>query len=607
MKRMRNLVPVVALLLAGGLAHAGSSAVSDINITRIQVFAPVLFPSTGLSQSSASNRVASDADQIPAAGNTQAMVLDPLEEARASTTGAGGFGTGGAVRAATQADSRKNDTAADASERTFFSFISASSCTSVRVEVDYNMLQRLVTHAGERALADQSIGLSVGNVDLGISGVRDSFRIVNDLSNGMGVNDSPSGTLSVTVPCAGTDLIQVDVFSNVFVLTQAFSTSVGEAPSNPLLPDSVGPQNQMAFSVEIPSGGPGIDFPLYFDPPAVNGYSYSVVTGDPNFASVVVPEALPVTGDDQFRVLFGAFDLPLVAGNELFFTDLVAEGVSDFQIVDIDPNEGLDPADPLAFVTGITFLGSGPVTMEMTAIALCGNGVTDAGEECDDAGESGACDADCSFASCGDGTINVASLEECDDGNTDPGDGCHACLEEDGFLCSGTPSMCETVCGDALTAGDEECDDGASNSDTAPDACRSDCSAAGCGDLVIDSGEICDDGNVVSGDGCSPDCQDEDSDGDGVLDAMDECPDSIVTPTVIVDDCDSGVANHLLQGGCTTSDEIALCAVGASNHGRFVSCVDDLTGHLKKKKELNLITGREADAIQTCAAMADIP
>lgn len=39
-----------------------------------------------------------------------------------------------------------------------------------------------------------------------------------------------------------------------------------------------------------------------------------------------------------------------------------------------------------------------------------------------------------------------------------------------------------------------------------PAACRLDCTLARCGDAVLDAGEICDDGNVVSGDGCSDDC-----------------------------------------------------------------------------------------------------
>ena len=62
------------------------------------------------------------------------------------------------------------------------------------------------------------------------------------------------------------------------------------------------------------------------------------------------------------------------------------------------------------------------------------------------------------------------------------------------------------VCGDGVVAGMEACDDGAENSDTTPNACRTTCVKAHCGDSVLDTGEICDDGNTMSGDGCSSTC-----------------------------------------------------------------------------------------------------
>ncbi|MFH2010992.1 MAG: hypothetical protein ABI333_30615 [bacterium] len=47
-------------------------------------------------------------------------------------------------------------------------------------------------------------------------------------------------------------------------------------------------------------------------------------------------------------------------------------------------------------------------------------------------------------------------------------------------------------CGNGIVEGIEACDDGLQNSDTAPDACRSDCTLARCGDAVADTGEGCD-------------------------------------------------------------------------------------------------------------------
>jgi hypothetical protein len=79
---------------------------------------------------------------------------------------------------------------------------------------------------------------------------------------------------------------------------------------------------------------------------------------------------------------------------------------------------------------------------------------------------------------------------------------------------------------------------------------------------------------------------------------------SLLTLTVVIDGCDSEVANILLPTGCSLSDEIAMCAANAENHGKFVSCVSHMTNDLKKD---GIITGKEKSAIQSCAAQANIP
>jgi len=62
------------------------------------------------------------------------------------------------------------------------------------------------------------------------------------------------------------------------------------------------------------------------------------------------------------------------------------------------------------------------------------------------------------------------------------------------------------MCGNGIVAGDEECDLGANNADDG--ACTLGCELAACGDgLVRDDVEQCDDGNLVPGDGCDPECQ----------------------------------------------------------------------------------------------------
>lgn len=56
------------------------------------------------------------------------------------------------------------------------------------------------------------------------------------------------------------------------------------------------------------------------------------------------------------------------------------------------------------------------------------------------------------FVGCGDGVPVVP--EQCDDFNKSDGDGCNAtCGIELGFMCTGQPSVCSTICGDGIPVG----------------------------------------------------------------------------------------------------------------------------------------------------------
>jgi hypothetical protein len=95
-----------------------------------------------------------------------------------------------------------------------------------------------------------------------------------------------------------------------------------------------------------------------------------------------------------------------------------------------------------------------------------------------------------------------------------------------------------------------------------------------------------------------------DSDLDGVANDVDCSPNSILTATVVIDGCDTGVPNTMFQGGCTISDLIKQIAAGAKNHGQFVSGVAQLTNDLKKA---GLITGSQKGSMQSCAGNANLP
>ncbi|MBD3311155.1 MAG: DUF4215 domain-containing protein [Candidatus Magasanikbacteria bacterium] len=70
---------------------------------------------------------------------------------------------------------------------------------------------------------------------------------------------------------------------------------------------------------------------------------------------------------------------------------------------------------------------------------------------------------------------------------------------------AGTGAGASQTCGNGSVEGNEVCDDG---NVVSGDGCSSSClSDESCGNSIYDSGEECDDGNTTDGDGCSSGCQ----------------------------------------------------------------------------------------------------
>ena len=57
-----------------------------------------------------------------------------------------------------------------------------------------------------------------------------------------------------------------------------------------------------------------------------------------------------------------------MGGNVFDFTQIVAGGVNSFRVLGIETSAGLDPFDPTAFVTGLSFVAMGAFTGTMTPI-----------------------------------------------------------------------------------------------------------------------------------------------------------------------------------------------------------------------------------------------
>lgn len=106
---------------------------------------------------------------------------------------------------------------------------------------------------------------------------------------------------------------------------------------------------------------------------------------------------------------------------------------------------------------------------------------------------------------CGDGIVDAG--EVCDHGPNNSDSAKNACRTDCRFA----------YCGDGVIDSNEQCDDGGSNSDTTANTCRKNCRLPICGDGIVDDGshyatntafnEACDDGNPTNSDGCMTNCR----------------------------------------------------------------------------------------------------
>ena len=108
----------------------------------------------------------------------------------------------------------------------------------------------------------------------------------------------------------------------------------------------------------------------FIDPVLAIGYIYASGAGDPNFASVLLPTGI---GDNLFDLYlwdgssFHDSGIDLTGGTQYFFG---GTGVDRFEILGIETSAGLNPANPTAFITGLTFVSAGDFTGTMTPVTL---------------------------------------------------------------------------------------------------------------------------------------------------------------------------------------------------------------------------------------------
>jgi hypothetical protein len=105
---------------------------------------------------------------------------------------------------------------------------------------------------------------------------------------------------------------------------------------------------------------------FFIDPLVATGYDYKTGASDPNFACVTLPNLQSSPYDVSFME-GGSTISDLIFGNAKFC--FPTGGVSEFDVTDINPELGLDPSDPTAFITGLDFVGPGQFTGTMTPLA----------------------------------------------------------------------------------------------------------------------------------------------------------------------------------------------------------------------------------------------
>ncbi len=145
----------------------------------------------------------------------------------------------------------------------------------------------------------------------------------------------------------------------------------------------------------------------------------------------------------------------------------------------------------------------------------------DAGDPCrgeadgDACGDGRICLAEtCVTSRCGDGVVDAERGELCDDGNEIAFDGCEpetcvptctdAAMCDDGEPCNGA-ELCDGACSTGAPLSDGT---SCATAEVAEGVCRdARCVEAGCGNGVLEDGEICDDGNDDPSDGCTAQCE----------------------------------------------------------------------------------------------------
>jgi hypothetical protein len=223
-------------------------------------------------------------------------------------------------------------------------------------------------------------GVNAGQLNLNLLGLTGGGSLqmgvhVSDLS----IPGDPGDTYTLSVGAGGNQNLTVigsDSVTNLQITNTLTNSGGGVGhfgPTNNLFAQQRFFLTGPGAPILPPTPGAPFDFPLfvtpsttiYVDPAVAVGYDYAIA-GGVNIASVTLP-SIPGSNYDLCLWNGGSFvcGTSLTAGVPFNFG---GNGVDRFRILGINPDAGLDPTNPQAFVTGLTFTGSGTVDLTMTPI-----------------------------------------------------------------------------------------------------------------------------------------------------------------------------------------------------------------------------------------------
>jgi len=203
-----------------------------------------------------------------------------------------------------------------------------------------------------------------------------------------------------------------------------------------------------------------------------------------------------------------------------------------------------------------------------TTAEICGNGIDDDFDGLTDAQDDECIDQDFELdcgnvidddadglADCQDPDCNgtPGCLEICGNGQDDDADGLVDCADE---ACSACPTT-ETECGNLF----DDDQDGTVDCDDVD--CAAVCVAPVCGDALVAPTEECDDGNLIDGDGCSAICE---------VEPGEVCENLAVLPLGTTDGSNAGTTN-VMSASCVVEGgtEVAYSFTAAAAGTLFVS------------------------------------